>query len=97
MVPGLHGTQSSGAFVTGADPDIIAHEIAHGLGLQHTSELRFTQHDAIEDTPECPGLPLPAESAPCFRNLMYSSITLEPEKELTPGQMAVITTSPFAR
>ncbi len=31
----------------------LAHEVAHWLGLYHTSESTGTIHDRIEDTPEC--------------------------------------------
>jgi hypothetical protein len=34
--------------------ELLAHELAHALGLQHTSELDGLAHDPLVDTPECP-------------------------------------------
>ncbi len=34
--------------------ELLAHEIAHALGLQHTSEADGMHHDPLSDTPQCP-------------------------------------------
>lgn len=34
--------------------ELWAHELAHALGLRHTSELDGLAHDPLADTPECP-------------------------------------------
>jgi hypothetical protein len=34
--------------------EALAHEMAHYLGLRHTTEMDGSRHDPIADTPECP-------------------------------------------
>ena len=59
--PGMHGTTGSGIAVSAnmmlAAPDVfgrtLAHEIAHYLGLFHTSESDGSVIENLPDTPEC--------------------------------------------
>jgi hypothetical protein len=58
--PGMHGTAGSGiAIAAGTAGDAarfgrtLAHELAHFLGLFHTSESDGSARDAFSDTPEC--------------------------------------------
>ncbi|RAL23701.1 hypothetical protein DL240_05960 [Lujinxingia litoralis] len=60
--PSRPGVVRSGATAALAylrsDPDVfaetIAHEAGHYLGLFHTTERTGTDHDPLDDTPECP-------------------------------------------
>ena len=57
----MHGTGGSGIAIAtdmmAGDPArmgrTLAHELAHFLGLFHTSEADGRVYDALEDTPEC--------------------------------------------
>jgi hypothetical protein len=60
---GMHGTGASGIAIATDMMDgdaqrlgrTLAHEIAHYLGLFHTSEADGSVYDALADTPECRG------------------------------------------
>jgi len=64
-IPGpgaMHGTPSSGIAATAEGfqqspsrlAKVITHELAHFLGLYHTSERNGLAHDPLSDTPQCP-------------------------------------------
>ena len=59
--PAMHGTAGSGIAISteilGGDPEslgrTLAHELAHYLGLFHTSESTGHVYESLTDTPEC--------------------------------------------
>ncbi len=91
--------------------ELLAHEVAHYLGLRHTSEFDGLRHDPIADTPECPAERATAESpdgTPLLtpddcedlggRNLLfYTPAVGFSQRELTPDQVFVLTHHPLAR
>jgi hypothetical protein len=88
---GLHGTGSSGIAIAtdmmAGDPQrlgrTLAHELAHFLGLFHTSEADGSVYDGLQDTPECrierdldgDGLQVPECADAGADNLMFWAIT----------------------
>jgi hypothetical protein len=91
---------------------LLVHELAHYLGLRHTSEHDGLRHDPIADTPECSverasqlgssGQPLlSAEDCADLdgRNLLFYTAPQSALSQdmLTPGQSYVLSRSPLLR
>ncbi len=87
--------------------EIALHEMGHFLGLYHTTERQFDQHDVIDDTSECTvsndltgsGVQGVADIAECGdgQNLMFWNTDLSGNKQpLTSDQREVIVRSPIA-
>jgi hypothetical protein len=70
-----------------------AHEIAHYLGLYHTSEQSGILHDPIPDTPECAP---DADPCPDQDNIMFWTGGTA-RKKLSEGQMTVMHRHPIVR
>ncbi len=92
--------------------ELIAHEIAHALGLRHTSEADGIRHDPISDTPECPAsrATLMTERGAFFlraedcddldgSNLLFYTPYDDgsPQQLITSGQSAVMLANPLVR
>lgn len=88
--------------------EIALHEMGHFLGLYHTTERQFDQHDVIDDTPECTsasdrssvGIQGVADILECSdgQNLMFWNTDLSGNKQpLSDDQREVILRSPIAR
>ena len=116
---GVSGTAGSGVLVsvdshlddnfenvlTDMMGETLAHEVGHQLGLFHTTEAEGTEHDVIDDTPECTTAfddgdgELTAEE--CVdaggRNFMFWTAGSFPQVEMTPAQVAVLRDSVVAR
>jgi hypothetical protein len=102
---GVFGTAASGIVVEtmgdGATTGtVLAHELGHFLGLQHTTlvsleggERHVVGSDGVSDTPRCEQGTL-IEECPDYRNLMFPYFPLD-GLSLTPGQGAVIARSPL--
>jgi len=109
--PSMHGTGGSGiALATRMmldDPQAfgrtLAHELAHYLGLFHTSEQDGRVLENLDDTPECrleqdadrDGLDVADCAEHGASNLMFWAKTTA--TELTPEQRAVLADSPILR
>jgi hypothetical protein len=92
--------------------ELIAHEIAHALGLRHTSEADGIKHDPISDTPECPAsrATLMTDRGAFFLRaedcddldgdnlLFYTPYDDDsPQRLITPGQSAIMLANPSVR
>lgn len=112
--PGMHGTGSSGIVIEldalRASPRTLAHELAHHLGLFHTSERLNGERgtacvfEPLPDTPEChvgrdsdgDGRLSCEECAGAgARNLMFP--TPCGGSDLSPDQIAILRTAPVLR
>jgi hypothetical protein len=109
--PSMHGTAGSGIAFSASmmvdDPRAfgrtLAHELAHYLGLFHTSEQDGRVLEALDDTPECrlaqdsdgDGLDVADCAEHGADNLMFWAKTTA--SELTPEQRAVLADSPILR
>jgi hypothetical protein len=102
---GVFGTAASGIVVEtmgdGASTGtVLAHELGHFLGLQHTTlvsidggERHVIGSDGVTDTPRCEQGTL-IEDCPDYRNLMFPYFPLD-GLSLTPGQGIVLGRSPL--
>lgn len=89
----LHGGIDGNAF-TG---NIMAHELGHFLGLQHTSELDGQTYDPLEDTPECTNMSTNnLTNCPDWGNLMFP-VAAPQNNTLTSDQSFVIGVNPLTK
>lgn len=72
----------------------LAHEIAHLLGLFHTSEFYTTAYDSLADTPQCEAASQTQNNCPDASNLMFPIGPLYESSALTDQQVAVMTAHP---
>lgn len=96
--PGVYLRPSSGVSIeplaSGPQPTgvLIGHEVGHFMGLSHSTD-SFAGPDLIDDTPACADLA--SGSCPDDRNLMYPSFPTREPLLVTPGQVKVLTGSPW--
>ncbi|MFB6262314.1 MAG: hypothetical protein ABEL76_01630 [Bradymonadaceae bacterium] len=119
--PGLHGNLRNGVVLRASDlrarPELVgytlAHELAHFLGLRHTTEIVRTSQaarrlertigstDPIRDTPECGDvLERGPENCPDRQNLMFPIAPSSPggaAVRLTAGQSDALRSHPLVR
>ena len=101
---GLHGTRGSGlifsASMFGRDNrllgQVLAHELGHYLGLQHTTEQDGRTTDPFEDTPSCPSISRNPERCPDVTNLMFP-LAGGNHAEITEGQSSVMHANPLVK
>lgn len=103
----INATATSGSdvdFYLRTTAEITFHEVAHLLGLYHTSESDGELHDIIDDTPECtgsadlndPGSDVNFDECPDGLNPMFWEQDLaNPKDVLTDDQRAVMRSAPI--
>jgi hypothetical protein len=81
--------------------ETMAHELGHFLGLEHTTEATGSDHDPIDDTPECTNTPNGyASPQGCASadgyNFMFWTNFGGPtsQSEVSPGQRQVMNSNP---
>ena len=85
--------------------EIAFHEMNHLLGLFHTTEVDFSEHDILNDTPDCPqdndldnnGFADSDECPDGLNPMFWENDLLTPKTVLTADQTTVIRRSPISR
>ena len=102
LINGTATRNSSDEFFARTTAEFAFHETGHFLGLYHTTEQFFDEHDVLPDTPECTtdldnnGIADPDE-CPDGRNIMFWANDFSVTKQvLTEDQKNVFIFSPIA-
>jgi hypothetical protein len=75
---------------------VLAHEVGHFLGLNHTTEIQGDFADPLPDTPRCAGIDINMlESCPDFENIMFPSGAAAQRNQASAMQRRVLHGSPM--
>ena len=108
-VMGIHGREGTGVIFSADNlgsfdgnrmvGQVLAHELGHFLGLEHTSEIAIQgDFDHLDDTPECANISRETlQDCADFNNLMFPIASFRDVVILSDGQQLVLRSNPLVR